>query len=59
MSAFNELMHQNCFGETQEVRRSAAEQLEHDYNCEVHCLQMDPGVQFAHLGHGCIIAALS
>ncbi|WDF83218.1 serine acetyltransferase [Lacticaseibacillus pabuli] len=57
MSDFNELMQQNCFADSPETRRAAAEQLEHDYSCEVHCNDMDHSVQFAHHGHGCIIAA--
>ena len=57
MTSFKDLMHANCFAADKAKRQAAAIELEHDYGCEVNCIEMDPSVQFAHHAKGCIIAA--
>ncbi|OIK63801.1 serine acetyltransferase, partial [Oenococcus oeni] len=41
----------------QEAKDRAAIELEHQYSCEVNCIEIDPSVQFAHHGRGSIIIA--
>lgn len=57
MTTFNELIQQNCFATNQEIKQHAAFELEHQYNCEVNCIEIDPTVQFAHHGRGSIVIA--
>lgn len=57
MTTFNELIQQNCFSTDQEAKDRAAIELEHQYGCEVNCIEIDPSVQFAHHGRGSIIIA--
>lgn len=57
MPTFNDLLQQNCFSEDTALRRAAATELEHNYNCEINCLQLDPSVQFAHHARNSIVIA--
>lgn len=57
MSTFNDLLQQNCFSNDAQIRRTAAIELEHNYNCEINCLQLDSSVQFAHHARNSIIIA--
>ncbi|MBU5362306.1 serine acetyltransferase [Enterococcus raffinosus] len=55
--SFDELMEINCFSENVDKRRKAAELLEKWYCCEIHCMDMDKSVSFAHHARGCTIVA--
>lgn len=54
---FQELLRMNCFSENEKQKQEAAIELEHLYNCEIHCTEIDPSVLFAHHGRGCVIVA--
>lgn len=54
---FDELLEKNCFSDDRMERERAAEQLEINYGCEIHCPNMDKGVLFAHHARGCTIVA--
>lgn len=54
---FNELIKKNCFSKNSVEREEAANELEHLYNCEIYCTEIDPSVLFAHHGRGCTIVA--
>ena len=54
---FEELLHDNCFADDEQVRQTAAEKLEQLYNCQIGVTEMDPSVVFAHHARGCTIMA--
>lgn len=54
---FEELLNMNCFSDNQEEQRKAADLLEKNYCCEIHCPDMDKSVLFAHHARGCTIVA--
>lgn len=54
---FKELLNINCFSNDKIKRQKAAELLERNYCCEIHCLDMDKSVLFAHHARGCTIVA--
>lgn len=54
---FEKLIEINCFSENERERMKAKEQLEHLYNCEIYCMEMDSSVRFAHHARGCTIVA--
>lgn len=54
---FEELLNINCFSEDKIEQRRAAELLEKNYCCEIHCPDMDKSVLFAHHARGCTIVA--
>ncbi|MDD3184142.1 MAG: hypothetical protein PHT76_02405 [Anaerostipes sp.] len=54
---FEELLNINCFSEDEMEQREAAQLLERNYCCEIHCLDMDQSVLFAHHARGCTIVA--
>lgn len=54
---FEELVEISCFSEDERERAKAKEQLEHLYNCEIYCMEMDSSVRFAHHARGCTIVA--
>lgn len=54
---FEELLNINCFSEDKMEQRRAAELLEKNYCCEIHCPDMDKSVLFAHHARGCTIVA--
>ena len=55
--SFEELMNINCFSDNGKEREQAADLLEKFYGCEIHCLDLDKSVLFAHHARGCIIVA--
>ena len=55
--SFEELFEINCFSEDKLEQRKAAELLEKYYCCEIHCVDMDKDVLFAHHAKGCTIVA--
>ncbi|GEP19738.1 LbetaH domain-containing protein [Pediococcus argentinicus] len=57
MTNFKTLFKLNSFSEDPDARAVAAELLQERYNCEIHSVEMDPTVQFAHNGKGCTIAS--
>lgn len=54
---FEELLDINCFSSDKEAQKEAADELEKQYCCEVHCADMDKSVLFAHHARGCTIVA--
>ncbi len=54
---FENLIKINCFSDNKEDRYNAAELLEKQYCCEIHCENMDESVMFAHHARGCTIVA--
>lgn len=54
---FEELLNINCFSENTIKRKKAAYLLEIRYCCEIHCVDMDKSVLFAHHARGCTIVA--
>ena len=57
MDKFKELIKINCFSNDTAEKQRAAEELEHHYNCEIHCTEIDSTVCFAHHARGCVIVA--
>ncbi|MDD3416838.1 MAG: hypothetical protein PHY47_23065 [Lachnospiraceae bacterium] len=54
---FEELLNINCFSQNRMEQREAAERLEKNHCCEIHCPDMDKSVLFAHHARGCTIVA--
>lgn len=54
---FEKLIEISCFSEDEREKAKAKEQLEHLYNCEIYCTEMDSSVRFAHHARGCTIVA--
>ena len=57
MTKFETLLQQNLFSEDPETRQSAAEALEEKYGAEIHGIEMDPTLRFAHHARGCTVIA--
>ena len=55
--SFEELLEINCFAKNPKDQMKAAELLEKNYCCEIHCPEIDRSVLFAHHARGCTIVA--
>lgn len=54
---FETLVKLNCHSRSRILRAVAANLLEKLYGCEIHCVEIDRSVLFAHHARGCTIAA--
>jgi serine O-acetyltransferase len=57
MNMFDKLIKMNCHSKNKMLKKIAANLLEKFYCCEIHCVEIDKSVLFAHHARGCIIVA--
>ena len=54
---FNKLLKINCYSKHKILKKAAGNLLEKFYCCEIHCMEIDKSVLFAHHARGCTIIA--